>query len=129
MGKKLFLVCFLIFVVGSLAIVSAGETVSIRGVDFNIPDGYEVDNTFADLVLPTGLYLDGKGNQISIYVGENMGYDDLYDKGVSYEDKTINDKGGKYASTDDGEEFIYFDGDKCIKIATNETDLLKEIII
>lgn len=148
MNKKIFTVFALLIVVTSISAVSAFDlgdifgsgdgTVTIGGIDFNIPAGYKEDsnNTFniIEKFIGEGYDLDGKvyakGNtQVGLYVYNysSLDADDII--GNFSNETTINDVGG-FMEYDDNDYVFVYTKDKCIvMIASNDKNVIGDFII
>ena len=148
MNKKIFTVFALFIVVTSISAVSAfdlgdifgggDETVTIEGIDFNIPAGYKEDskNTFNIIegFIDEGYDFDGKvyakdNTQVGIYVYNysSLDADDIL--GDFSNETTINDVGG-FMEYDDNDYVFMYTKDKCIVlIASNNQNAISDFII
>ena len=148
MNKKIFTVLALLVVVTSISAVSAfdlgdifgsgDETVTIGGIDFNIPAGYKEDstNTFNIIegFIDEGYDFDGKvyakdNTQVGIYVYNysSLDADDIL--GNFSNETTINDVGG-FMEFDDNDYVFVYTKDKCIVlIASNDKNVIGDFII
>ena len=117
---------------------SSDETVTIEGIDFNIPAGYKEDSksTFnmIEEYIDEGYDFDGKvyakdNTQVGIYVYNysSLDADDIL--GDFSNETTINDVGGFMEFDDDNYVFVY-SKDKCIvMIASNDKNVIGDFII
>ena len=149
MNKKIFTVFALLIVVASISVVSAfdlgdlfgtsqNETVTIEGIDFNIPAGYKEDSksTFNIIegFIDEGYDFDGKvyakdNTQVGIYVYNysSLDADDLL--GEFSNETTINNVGG-FMEFDDNDYVFVYTKDKCIVlIASNDQNVIGDFII
>ena len=149
MNKKIFTVFALLIVVTSISAVSAfdlgdlfgtsqNETVTIEGIDFNIPAGYKEDSksTFNIIegFIDEGYDFDGKvyakdNTQVGIYVYNysSLDADDLL--GEFSNETTINNVGG-FMEFDDNDYVFVYTKDKCIVlIASNDQNVIGDFII
>ncbi len=171
--KKILILGLILIAVGStLTAISAGNIVSttsenvvlennkltINGVNFNIPEGYEeiesdvdtsgsdgdndgdddtndvedIDGTAVDKVISAD-FKNSAGDKIEIDVGIKANDEKIAEiNPVNSEKKSINDKEGYLIKeTDDGKtqyKFEYLEDGKIVKIVTNNEDLLSQII-
>lgn len=149
MNKKIFTVFALLIVVASISVVSAfdlgdlfgtsqNETVTIEGIDFNIPAGYKEDSksTFNIIegFIDEGYDFDGKvyakdNTQVGIYVYNysSLDADDLL--GEFSNETTINNVGG-FMEFDDNDYVFVYTKDKCIVlIVSNDQNVIGDFII
>ena len=149
MNKKIFTVFALLIVVASISVVSAfdlgdlfgtsqNETVTIEGIDFNIPAGYKEDSksTFNIIegFIDEGYDFNGKvyakdNTQVGIYVYNysSLDADDLL--GEFSNETTINNVGG-FMEFDDNDYVFVYTKDKCIVlIASNDQNVIGDFII
>ena len=148
MNKKILTVFALLIVVTSISAVSAfdlgdifgsgDETVTIGGIDFNIPAGYKEDSTstfnIIEQFIDEGYDFDGKvfvkdNTQVGIYVYNysSLDADDIL--GDFSNETTINDVGG-FMEFDDNDYVFIYSKDKCVVlIASNDKDVIGDFII
>ncbi len=148
MNKKIFTIFALLIVVTSISAVSAfdlgdifgsgDETVTIEGIDFNIPAGYKEDSTstfnIIEGFIDEGYDFDGKvyakdNTQVGIYVYNysSLDADDIL--GDFSNETTINDVGG-FMEYDDNDYVFMYTKDKCIvMIASNDKNAINDFII
>ena len=148
MNKKIFAIFALLIVVTGISAVSAfdlgdifgggNETVTIGGIDFNIPSGYKEDstNTFNIIegFIDEGYDFDGKvyakdNTEVGIYVYNysSLDADDIL--GEFSNETTINDVGG-FMEFDDNDHVFVYTKDKCIVlIASNDENVIGDFII
>ncbi|MBE6512817.1 MAG: hypothetical protein E7Z75_06720 [Methanobrevibacter olleyae] len=116
--------------------------VTVCGVDFVIPSGYEYDENFTDLMElmaeddfkahngEVKCYESDDGN-ITIMVSEDRKgkISNLYSAG--YDAKTINGHKGaiKYMSDMDNYMYVFMEDDKLAVVYVDDKDLLEEIIV
>ncbi len=148
MNKKIFTVFALLIVVTSISAVSAfdlgdifgsgDETVTIGGIDFNIPADYKEDSksTFnmIEEFIDDGYDFDGKvyakdNTQVGIYVYNYSSLDADGILGDFSNETTINDVGG-YMAFDDNDHVFIYTKDKCVvMIASNDENVIGDFII
>lgn len=148
MNKKILTVFALLIVLTSISAVSAfdlgdifgggDETVTIEGIDFNIPAGYKEDSTstfnIIEQFIDEGYDFDGKvfvkdNTQVGIYVYNysSLDADDIL--GDFSNETTINDVGG-FMEFDDNDYVFIYSKDKCVVlIASNDKDVIGDFII
>ena len=148
MNKKILTIFALLIVVTSISAVSAfdlgdifgggDETVTIEGIDFNIPAGYKEDSTstfnIIEQFIDEGYDFDGKvfvkdNTQVGIYVYNysSLDADDIL--GDFSNETTINDVGG-FMEFDDNDYVFIYSKDKCVVlIASNDKDVIGDFII
>ena len=148
MNKKILTVFVLLIVVASISAVSAfefadifgggDETVTIKGIDFNIPAGYKEDstNTFniIEQFIDEGYDFDGKvyvkdNTEVGLYVYNysSLDADDIL--GDFSNETTINNVGG-FMEFDDNDYVFVYSKDKCVVlIASNDKDAISDFII
>ena len=148
MNKKILTVFALLIVLTSISAVSAfdlgdifgcgDETVTIEGIDFNIPAGYKEDSTstfnIIEQFIDEGYDFDGKvfvkdNTQVGIYVYNysSLDADDIL--GDFSNETTINDVGG-FMEFDDNDYVFIYSKDKCVVlIASNDKDAIGDFII
>ena len=148
MNKKILTIFALLIVVTSISAVSAfdlgdifgggDETVTIEGIDFNIPAGYKEDSTstfnIIEQFIDEGYDFDGKvyvkdNTQVGIYVYNysSLDADDIL--GDFSNETTINDVGG-FMEFDDNDYVFVYSKDKCVVlIASNDKDVIGDFII
>lgn len=151
MNKKIFTVFALLIVITSICAVSAfdlgdifgvskNETVTIEGIDFNIPDGYKEDskNTFnmIEKFIDEGYDFDGKvyskdNTQVGLFVYNYSAigaeYGDIL--GDFANETTINDVGGFVEYDDDDYAFAYTKDSCIVLIISNDKDVIGDFII
>lgn len=148
MNKKIFTVFALLIVVTSISAVSAfdlgdifdsgNETVTIEGIDFNIPAGYKEDskNTFNIIegFIDEGYDFDGKvyakdNTEVGIYVYNysSLDADDIL--GDFANETTINDVGGFMEYDDNDYVFVYTTDKSVVLIASNDENVIGDFII
>ena len=128
------------FDLGSIFGFGGNETVTIKGIDFNIPAGYKEDssNTFNIIegFLNDGYDFDGKvytkdKTEVGIFVYKYNSSDSNYDDILSnFTNKTtINDVGG-FIEFDNNDYVFVYTKDKCIvMIASNDKNVIGDFII
>ena len=151
MNKKILTIFALLIVITSISAVSAfdlgdifsagkNETVTIQGIEFNIPEGYKEDtsNTFkvVEDYLTAGFKFDGKvyakdKTQVGLYVynysSSDSDYDDFFSDFAN--ETTINNVGG-FIGFDDNDYAFAYTKDKCIVLVTsNDKDAIADFII
>ncbi len=151
MNKKIFTVFALLIVVTSISAVSAfdlgglfgigqNETVTIEGIDFNIPAGFKEDstNTFNIIegFIDEGYDFDGKvyskdNTEVGIFVynynSSDAGGDDFLSSFAN--ETTINDVGGFMELEDNDYVFAYTKDNSIVLIASNDKDVIGDFII
>lgn len=151
MNKKIITVFALLIVVISISAVSAfdlgdlfgtgeNETVTIKGIDFNIPEGYKEDSTnpfnIIEGFIKDGYDLDGKvykkdNTKVGIFVYKYNSSDSDYDDILSNfaNETTINDVGGFIEFDDNDYVFVYTQDDSVVMIASNDKNVIGDFII
>ena len=151
MNKKIFTVLALLIVVTSITAVSAfdlgdifgagkNETVTIKGIDFNIPEGYKESSTnpfnIIEGFLKDGYDFDGKvytkdKTDVGIFVYKYNSTDsDSADILSGFSNKTtINDVGGFIEFDDNDYVFVYTKDDCIVMIASNDKNVIEDFII
>ncbi len=153
MNKKIFTIFALLILVTSISAVSAfdlgdlfgmggqNKTVTIEGVDFNIPAGYKEDstNTFNIIegFIDEGYNFDGKvyskdKTEVGIFVYKNnpsdsSGNNDIL--GSFTNQTTINDIGGYIEFEDNDYVFVYTKEDCIVLIASTDQNVIGDFII
>ena len=152
MNKKIFTIFALLIVVISISAVSAfslgdlfgmgsqNQTVTIEGVDFNIPAGYKEDstNTFNIIegFIDEGYNFDGKvyskdKTEVGVFVYKNdasgSGDNDILSSFTNQ--TTINDIGGYIEFEDNDYVFVYTKDDCIVLIASNDQNAIGDFII
>ncbi len=143
MNKRILTLLLLLIAVITIAVVSAADTQTISGVEFNVPDGYTYDANAVQTLLNS---LENKkvddvdvftndagevgGNIFIMVYNEDPGASD-FPSDYEFENKTINGKNGTFMSAPSRGNigFQYTDGDKYIFIQALDEDVLKEVII
>ncbi len=151
MNKKIFTVFALLMVIASISAVSAFDlgdifgmgadnTVTIEGIEFNIPAGYKEDSTnpfnIIEQLIDEGYNFDGKvfvkdNNQVGVFVykynnSSDSSSDDLLD--MFDNETTINDVGG-YIEFDDNYYIFTYTKDNCVVlIASNDKNVIGDFI-
>ena len=128
----------MIVAASAIALVSAADTVTINGVDFNVPEGYSYD---ADLSLAAdedygvspgtiGVLTNGD-DQIIILVGNNTEGSTLDDINTNnLPAKTINGKDGAFNENANGmQSFAYIEDGKIFVIAAPDEATIEQVII
>ena len=151
MNKKIFTIFALLIVVTSICAVSAfdlgdifgsnkNETVTIGGVDFNVPSGYQENDSNPFSIIAGleagGFEFDGKvyvkdNNEVGIFVFNYSSSDSEYADILSNftNETTINDVGGFIEFDENGYVFVYTK-DKCIvMVASNDKNAIGDFII
>lgn len=149
MNKKIFTICALLIVITSISSVSAfdlgeilgfggDQTVTIEGIDFNIPAGYKEDSknpfNIIEGLIDEGYDFDGKvyvkdniNVGIFVYNYSSTGADDIL--GSFENETTINDVGG-FMEFDDKDYVFAYTKDNCIVlIASNDKNVIGDFII
>ncbi len=155
MNKKLFGICLLLVVVASISAVSAfdfgdlfgmgdqNETVTIGGIDFNIPAGFKEDqsgltNGVVDALKEAKYKVDGKtyskgSTGVGLFVanfsdfeidGEEMLSDFAGDDGI-----TINNVGGFMEVDDDVNIFCYVKDNCFVVVSSNDKNVIGDFVI
>jgi hypothetical protein len=121
-------------IVGSVQASSDGEKATIRGIDFNIPDGYEESDlsdrdNVSDIATTDTIIYSGDDGVFSIMVMEfedSIGIEEL----LEGENTTINDINGTIEELDDGSYYFnYINDTSFITIHVDEKDLFEDILI
>ena len=148
MNKKIFTVLILLIVVTSICAVSAfnlgdlfgvnkNETVTIKGVDFNIPAGYKEDSTNTFNMIE-GFIKDGydfvykKDNTevgIFVYDYSSADADSVAILDSFANETTINDVGGYIGFDDNDYVFCYSKDKSIILVASNDKGAIADFII
>ena len=150
MNKKLLsMLVILIVAAATISVVSAtdavnvnGKTISVNGVEFNIPDGYAYDQDSTNTILgnigmnngTSAVLAKGASNIIAICVldnpGVNMTLSDLNQQNLP--EKTINNKTGFIQTNSTGDfnltSFEYLDGNKIIIVMATDENMLSSVI-
>lgn len=151
MNKKIFTIFALLIVVTSISAVSAldlgglfgmggeNQTVTIEGVDFNIPAGYKEDstNTFniVEGFIDEGYNFDGKvyskdKTEVGLFVYKYNSSDSNDDILSSFTNQTtINDIGGFVEFEDNDYVFVYTKDDCIVLVASNDQNAIEDFII
>ena len=152
MNKKIFTIFALLIVVTSISAVSAfdlgglfgmgeqNKTVTIEGVDFNIPAGYKEDstNTFNIIegFIDEGYDFDGKvyskdKTQVGLFVYKYNPSDSADNDilGSFTNQTTINDIGGFIEFEDNDYVFVYTKDDCIVLIASTDQNVIGDFII
>ena len=132
--------------VSAIALVSAAETVTLDGIQFKIPDGFNLTEQDSDASEPgdsedvegtpvdtenSKEYINAAGEKLELKVGSknNQKIDKLTPVG---EKKNIAGKDGYfYTETDDGRteyKFEYLQDGKVVKINAPSEDIIKSVI-
>ena len=116
--------------------------VTVGGVDFVIPSGYEFDENFTDLMEimadedfkshdgEVKCYESDTGNITIMVSGDRTGkISNLYS--IGYDAKTINGHKGaiKYMSDMDNYMYVFMEDDKLAVVYVDDKDLLEEIVV
>ena len=108
----------------SIGAACAGEdTVTVNGLDFNIPDGYEKTNSTGNTVY----FSDDNGGEFSINVDESSSL-------IIRDPATVNGREGSIytgvdgSSTEGQVKFVYQQDGKVVTIKTTDETLLEQII-
>ena len=128
MKKWIILCIFLVAVSASLAVVSA-NSLPVGGIDFTIPDGYQMDDSFGGVdsegvIRAAGF--DNGDDRIEISVSNTKTVDDYKDD--TFSDKTIGDISGFIGEEDNGVVFVYEQDGQAVKILAPDEDTVKTII-
>lgn len=152
MNKKIFTIFALLIVITSISAVSAfdlgglfgmseeNKTVTIEGVDFNIPAGYKEDstNTFniIESFIDEGYDFDGKvyskdNTQVGLFVYKynSSGSADNDILSSFTNQTTINDIGGFIEFEDNDYVFVYTKDDCIVLVASNDQNAISDFII
>ena len=149
MNKKIFTIFALLIVVTSISAVSAfdlgeifgfggDETVTIGGIDFNIPAGYKEDSknpfNIIEGLIDEGYDFDGKvyvkdniNVGIFVYNYSSLDADDIL--GEFSNETTINDVGGFMEFDDEDYVFAYTKDNCIVLIASNDKNVIGDFII
>ena len=118
------------------------QNVTVCGVDFVIPSGYEFDENFTDLMEIMAdedfqahngevKCYEGDAGNITIMVSEDRKgkISNLYSTG--FDAKTINGHKGaiKYMSDMDNYMYVFMEDDKLAVVYVDDKDLLEEIVV
>jgi hypothetical protein len=137
--KILALLLIMIAAVTALTVVSAADTITVNGMEFNVPDGYSMDPTFCEFPYEEGGILEGNmtillnddDDEDSIMVGvlDNTLSESLSDSlSDGFDKEKISNKTG-FLKEEKGElTFAYEDGDKVVFIYADDEDLIEEVI-
>ena len=122
--------------------VCAIQNTSIRGINFNIPDGFTEDPTYGDngVIEPDGVvsytrgYYDDSMHIIHIGVCTYSGWDTLTVDDIKSDTQTketINGREGLLERDPDNGlyHFSFFDGDALCTVSVEDENLLKQIIV
>ncbi|WP_407415125.1 hypothetical protein [Methanobrevibacter sp.] len=139
MNKKILTILLLLIAVSTIAIVSAADTQTVGGVEFNIPEGYTYDKESVDVFLQSfeddsalndaGVFKNSDDEILVIIVYNDTPETDFPDD-YKLENKTINNKTGTFATASSriNVGFLYQDGDKYIAIQAMDEDTIKATI-
>lgn len=154
MNKKIFAILTLLIVAASIGAVSAfdladlfnsepqNQTVEINGVDFNIPAGFEENNTgFNNLeknLTDLGLNITGRGYVnnntyvalvVANYDNFNLTQDEVLDS-IGGNATAINGVKGFISTDDEGDYlFTYPKNDDVVFISSSDKDIIGDFII
>lgn len=132
-------IIFALIVAGGLMLSYFGSTtVTLNGVDFNIPAGYEEipdrqehsEEEFGKL--DGKVYTNDQNKTISIGVMEIEGINNLaWTNEMSYDGyDTINGKEGKYSTSNEyGYEFIYLEDGKSVIVVADDKETVSEVVV
>lgn len=136
--KLLTLLLIMVVAAATITVASAAETVTVNGLEFNVPDGFKTPQELGqmDYVAYNGegkiAFLDSDdGSSILIGVLDNKGgvsSDDIKNSNSSYQDKTIAGKDGIIADNGKTLSFIYIENDKLMTIYAPTEALLEETL-
>ena len=123
-------------IVGSVQAETNGSKTTIRGVDFNIPDGFEKSdastenefdpstNSTTDIIVFTN---DGKAMSITVMeFNETVPDDMLKDSGNS---TTIKDVNGSLKEDDGGYTFSFIDGKCFVMVHAPDKEVIESFIV
>lgn len=139
MNKKILTLLLLLIAVSTIAIVSAADTQTVGGIEFNIPKGYSYDQESVDIFMASfeddtnlvdaGVFKNDADDLLVILVYDDVAETDFPDD-YKMENKTINNKTGTFFSAPSRINigFTYEDGDKFVAIQAMNEDILKETI-
>lgn len=147
LGLSLLLIA--IFAIGSVSAFDFGsilggeenKTVTIDGVDFNIPEGFKEDpnhetvnqtNQQGTITYITNGKLYEKGNTIVTMLVADYGEYKVTDEiasSVGGDAKTINNVNGYMSQNDEFYVFDYAKDDKLVVISANDEDVISDFII
>jgi hypothetical protein len=139
MNKKILTLLLLLIAVSTIAIVSAADTQTVGGVEFNVPEGYTYDQESVDYflasfegdtkLLDAGIFKNDADELLVILVYDDVAETDFPDD-YKMENKTINNKTGTFFSAPSriNVGFTYEDGDKFIAIQAMDEDTVKATI-
>ena len=138
----LIIVAILILVVG-IASLNSGD-ISLNGVNFNIPDGFEenVDLRKDNELMPiVGGFLINynfrgyeadNGDAIAIGVSTGNGLslteDVMFSMAPGATKKTINSHEGAFSKVDRGYRFMYLDGEKFVQVIVSDESIFEKVI-
>ena len=138
----LIVVAILILAIGIVSFSS--HTVTIDGIDFNIPAGYEenVDLRKDNELMPImgGFlinynfrgYEEDNGDAIAIGVSTGNGLslteDVMFSMAPGATKKTINSHEGAFSKVDGGYRFMYLDGEKFVQVIVSDESIFEKVI-
>ena len=138
----LIVVAILILAIGIVSFSS--HTVTIDGIDFNIPAGYEenVDLRKDNELMPiVGGFLINynfrgyeadNGDAIAIGVSTGNGFslteDVMFSMAPGATKKTINSHEGAFSKVDRGYRFMYLDGEKFVQVIVSDESIFEKVI-
>lgn len=132
-------IIFALIVVGAFMLISLGSTtVTLNGVDFNIPAGYEETpdgqmHSVEEFGKVDGkLYRNDQNKTINIGVFEIDGINNLvWTNELPYDGyDTINGKEGKYSTSPEyGYEFTYVEDGKSVMIIAEDKETVSEVMV
>ncbi len=139
MNKKILMLLVLLVAVSTIAAVSAADTKTIGGVEFNVPEGYAYDEDSVNIFLQA--FEDEPLGDVGVFANEDdeilaiMVYNETpdasdYPDDYKFENKTINNKNGTLGSAPSriNVVFMYDDADKYVLIQAMNEDVIKQTI-
>lgn len=140
MNRKILTLLVLLIAISTISIVSAADTQTIGGMEFNVPEGYVYDADSADAFLSAfsdeseiedaGVFKNSNDDLLAILIYGKEPEETDFPSDYKIESKTINGKNGTFFSAPSkiNVGFTYNDGDKFVVIQAMNEDIVKQTI-
>lgn len=138
MNKKILTLLLVIVVAATITFVSAADTATVNGIEFNVPDGYSLvtdqftvsaygqdgDSAMFENANGDGILIGVLDNKDNLNLGD---IDSLSDSSGQYTNKTIAGKEG-ILTQNEKTVFIYLDSDKIVVMSAVDEPTIEAMI-
>lgn len=125
MNKKILIVCLIAVAIVSVGVVSAADTFTLGGIDFNIPDGFKKDDAKSN---DTSVWLKSNNDSVLVSVLDSKGVPLEKMKDDGDVEKNIAGKQGYFSQGKYSVFFLYKEGDKFVHIGAGDEATIEAII-